>query len=59
MGSGSVAIASAGTGMKSYPFKWNFAKGRRIVRTFTEATSELVTIAGIQSPVSTGRKAHG
>lgn len=59
MGSGSVAIASAGTGMKSYPFKWNFAKGRRIVRTLTDATSELVTIAGIQSPVSSGRKAHG
>jgi uncharacterized cupin superfamily protein len=59
MGSGSVTIASAGAGMKSYPFKWNYAKGRRIVRTLTEATDQLVTIAGIQSPVSTGRKAHG
>lgn len=55
MGAGvAPAIASAGAGMKSYPYLLD-ARGKRIRVTLREQTSEVVTLAGSLLDASSGR----
>lgn len=55
MGSGSVAIASAGSGLRDYGYELR-AKGRRLTLGLRESTTEAVTIHGALTLASHGRR---
>jgi hypothetical protein len=57
-GGTSVVMPTKGAGMKNYLYRFNSAKGARIVRGLREATAEIVRIGGIIQNFSLGRKAR-